>query len=118
MARQPLKRSDETEDVQSISNTPVEPMPEQSGSMTAALADAMKPAEPKGSAKALQQPPKANAQVRYYRVLADRYFMGASGFRAKMRAGKEISSVHYNIRQLQQQGVQLEEIEAPAQLAV
>lgn len=50
-------------------------------------------------------------KTRRYRVLADKPIVDpTSGSRTKLREGKEISSAHYNIRDLQRQGVKLQDI--------
>lgn len=98
------------EQIQTLSNADVDPLPEQG--LTQAAADAA-PKEPteRAPAKALQQSQeRPTAEVKYFRVQADRMVMGSVGTRARLRAGKVVSTTTYNINRLKQQGVQLQEI--------
>ena len=113
------ERKKEDEHVTTLSNAPLDPVPEMGGEMTAAAADAvaaLNPPRDLGVAKALvdAEPetlaPEAPA-VQWFRVLADQYVMGAAGVRVKLRAGKELSSSQYNVARLKAQGVRLEPIE-------
>ncbi len=101
--------------VQVTSHTPVEPMPEQAGSVTSAAANAIKPTVDKGLSRgAAAQLAKQEAgevpEVTHFRVLADKY-VNLGGFRTQMRVGKELSSTQYNIRHLRQQGVRMEQFD-------
>lgn len=118
MARQPRtgattpERKKEDEQVETLSNAPVENIPEESGGVTGAAAKAA-PKDPvmKAPAKAVAEASAAEEPtVQYARVMADKRIQGSSGFRSVMRAGKEISSTQYNFKKLRAQGVQLQEI--------
>lgn len=102
----------EQEEVTTLSQSPVEQMPEEAGTMTGATAAvAPKVPEHKGPAKAVAEPVAGPVkQVKYYRVLNDRSITGSTGFRARIRAGKEFNDTQYNPARLKAQGVQLVEI--------
>lgn len=122
MARQPKAKAvaaaaatNDEEKLQVLSHTPVEKMPEEAGTMTGAAANAApRPPEEKQPAKALQQAEPEAVELApkptWYRVLHDKKITGSTGFRATVRAGKELSSHMYNIKKLRAQGVKLEEI--------
>jgi hypothetical protein len=111
MARQPNRTEDDDAKVETLSHTPVEPIPEEAGLMTEAAMSAVREPEFKGDAKALDVE-REEVPVKWYRVLADKNITGASGFRARMRAGKEFSNIMFNPQKLRAQGVQFEEISA------
>jgi hypothetical protein len=112
MARHTTTKKEE-ESVQQIGNKPIENMPEESGSVTEAVMKANKQPEHLGPAKAVAQAkpaPEKQPDIKYYRVLNDKRINGFNGFRGRIRAGKEITSMMYNIGSLRSQGVQLQEI--------
>jgi hypothetical protein len=96
------------------SHAPVENLPETDGGMTAAAATAITPTYDKGPTAGLlaasEEPLEEKPVVHRFRVLADRP-ISAGGSRTTLRAGKEIDSLNYNIRDLRQQGVQLQAID-------
>lgn len=121
MARHTTQRQAKAQDdnaiVETLSNAPLDEMPEQPNTMTPA-AMAATPRDPvvKGDAKALTEASSIEKssdapKVRWFRVTADRNITGASGYRSRMRAGKEFSSTMYNPSRLRVQGVQFVEID-------
>ncbi len=92
--------------VTTLSNSPIESMPEQAGTVTDAAARALDDSYHRGNAKALQSS-NQGPEPEYFRVMVDANIRGNAGFRSKLRAGKVISSHQYNIKELQAQGVRL-----------
>lgn len=111
-AEVPAQERPDGSSLQVLNNAPVEELPVESGTMTEAAANAIKPTVNKGLSKGAQeQLAKAeNGEVPkklHYRVLADKP-VNMNGSRSMMRAGKELDPSQYNIRHLRQQGVRLE----------
>lgn len=109
MARHQQEPEKKEEKVEVLSNAPVEPEPEEPGTMTAAAAAAISPVYEKGEAKNLEPTPAPEVVIRRYRVLADKHISN-NGQRAFLREGKEFDERAYNVAHLKRQGVRLEEI--------
>lgn len=114
MTRQASKSDNKNENVTVVSNAPLDPLPEL-GMTPAAAAAAPTSPQLVGEAAALQEaePNPEAPPLKWYRVLNDKQFTSITGFRATMRAGKEINETMYNIQSLIKQGIKLEEIESP-----
>lgn len=103
MARSPRSLGGKEEKVETISSGPipdVELPPVTNENQVVADARAKNP-----KPKAEQVGPKP----RYFRVTRGGMILH-NGYRTRMPAGKEIDDLNYDIRKLQQQGVQLQEI--------
>jgi hypothetical protein len=107
----------EKEEVRVLSQAPVEAMPEEAGTMTQAAANAVAEPQMKHPAKAFARQTGKGEAVQYFRVTAERRIMGATGFRAKLHAGKVVNTTTYNISKLRSQGVPLQEITEEEALA-
>lgn len=62
---------------------------------------------------AVRDDPDAEAEApkpKWYRVIKGGIVLDG-GFRARLKEGKEINSLNYNIRRLQQQGIMLQEFD-------
>lgn len=62
---------------------------------------------------AVRDDPEAEAEApkaKWYRVIRGGIVLDG-GFRARLKEGKEINSLNYNIRRLQQQGIVLQEFD-------
>lgn len=99
--------------VTTLSNNPIESVPEVPGTVTEAAARALDDAYSRGNAKALAtKAPSAAPPPKYYRVVADVTIRGNAGFRGRLRAGKVLNDHQYNIDSLKAQGVRLTEADA------
>lgn len=113
MARQPriTMSSDSVKSEESREQEQVEVLNSNTEVPDARLPDVGADPQLKGQAKALKkEPPKAEAQVKYFRVVRGGYILDRGGYRTMLREGKEISNLNYDIRRLQQQGIKLQAI--------
>ena len=110
MPRQKRPNNPGKEEAVTLSAEPVEPMPENPGEMTSVAAEAHREPEHREGKVVEVAEAAPPVKLKYYRVLADRRFMGGTGFRAIMRAGKEFSNLMYDPKKLRAQGVKFEEI--------
>lgn len=70
--------------------------------------------QPFGRKPADEEEEEKPKEAQYFVVLEDRFVTDkTSGARTKLRAGKVISTAHYDIRHLQTQGARLKRTEAP-----
>ncbi len=65
-------------------------------------------------AKEKNKPRKADApppiERKWWRVTRGGYVLDKAGYRTKMREGKELDNLNYDIKRLKSQGIRLEEI--------
>lgn len=101
-------RAQENESVQTIGHRPIEAIPEDGPTAAATITPVYEKGMSKGAEESLTSPKQL---IKRYRVMEDKN-VSQNGFRGILRAGKEIDHRGYNIKNLMQQGVKLQEIDA------